>query len=64
MSEGDEYTRSMERKADRLMRENDRLKKMVGEVVDSVNNMSAEDGQAAAWSAGYGRPGDHRSFWD
>lgn len=41
------------------------VSKMVEEVVDFVNNMTYEQGQAIARAHGYGiRPNDYRSFWD
>jgi len=43
----------------------DWLVKMVEEVVDSLNNMTADEARAIERAHGYGiKPNDYRSFWD
>ena len=40
------------------------INKMLEEIVDAVNSMTAEESRAAEYRAGYGGPSDYRSFWD
>lgn len=41
------------------------VSKMVDEVVNFVNNLTADEARAIERSFGYGiHPNDHRSFWD